>query len=230
MMLRIDLISAVPDLMKSPIEHSIIKRAREAGLVEIVLHDLHEYTTDKHGRIDDYPYGGGAGMVMTPQPIFDCVDALKKDRDYGEIIFTAPDGDAFSQKEANRLSMVENIIILCGHYKGVDQRVRDSLITQEYRIGDVVLSGGELPALMIVDAIVRLLPGALGDSESALDDAFMDGLLAPPEYTRPSVYREMKVPDVLQSGDHSKIAEWKEKVAAEKTRQLRPDLMKKFEN
>lgn len=228
--MRIDLISAVPDLMRSPIEHSIIKRARESGRVEIVLHNLHDYTTDKHGRIDDYAYGGGAGMVMTPQPIFDCVESLKTERDYGDIIFTAPDGNAFTQKEANRLSLVENIIILCGHYKGVDQRVRDALITREYRIGDVVLSGGELPALMMVDAIVRLIPGALGDSESALDDAFMDGLLAAPEYTRPSVYRGMKVPEVLQSGDHRKITRWKEEQAVEKTRRLRPDLMEKFEN
>ncbi|HKI47188.1 MAG TPA: tRNA (guanosine(37)-N1)-methyltransferase TrmD [Balneolales bacterium] len=228
--MRIDLISAVPDLMRSPIENSIIKRARESGHVEIVLHDLHDYTTDKHGRIDDYAYGGGAGMVMTPQPIFDCVESLKTERDYGEIIFTAPDGDAFTQQEANRLSLVENIIILCGHYKGVDQRVRDSVITREYRIGDVVLSGGELPALMMVDAVVRLIPGTLGDSESALDDAFMDGLLAAPEYTRPAVYRGMKVPEVLQSGDHSKITRWKEEQAIGKTRRLRPDLMEKFEN
>ena len=228
--MRIDLISAVPDLMRSPIDHSIIKRARESGHVEIVLHNLHDFTNDKHGRIDDYAYGGGAGMVITPQPIFDCVESLKKERKYGEVIFTAPDGDAFTQKEANRLSLVENIIILCGHYKGVDQRVRDSLITREYRIGDVVLSGGELPALMMVDAVVRLIPGALGDSESALDDAFMDGLLAAPEYTRPAEFRGMKVPDVLQSGDHRKITKWKEKQAIEKTRRLRPDLMEKFEN
>ena len=228
--MRIDLISAVPDLMRSPIEHSIIKRARESGHVEIMLHNLHDFTNDKHGRIDDYAYGGGAGMVMTPQPIFDCVESLKREREYGEVIFTAPDGDAFTQKEANRLSMVDNIIILCGHYKGVDQRVRDSLITREYRIGDVVLSGGELPALMMVDSIVRLIPGALGDSESALDDAFMDGLLAAPEYTRPAEFRGMKVPEVLQSGDHRKITKWKEEQAIEKTRRLRPDLMEKFEN
>ncbi len=228
--MRIDLVSAVPDLMESPLRHSIIGRARASGLVEIVSHDLHDYTSDKHGRIDDYPYGGGAGMVITPQPVFDCIEALQKERHYAEIIFTAPDGIAFTQEEANRLSLVENMIILCGHYKGIDQRIRDTLITREYRVGDVVLSGGEIPALLMVDAVVRLLPGVLGDSESALDDAFMDGLLAPPEYTRPGEYRGMTVPDVLQSGDHKKIARWKEQQAIKKTRRLRPDLIKKLEN
>lgn len=226
--MRIDIISAVPELLESPLSGSIIKNARQAGLAEIHVHNLRDFSKDKHHKVDDYPFGGGAGMVMTPQPIFDCVENLKSKHQYGEIIFTAPDGVRFDQQEANRLSLNENLIFLCGHYKGVDQRVRDSLITKEYSIGDYVLSGGELPVLVIIDSIIRLLPGVLGDSESALDDSFQDGLLAPPVYTRPAEYKGLKVPEVLQSGDHSKIKAWRNEQAVQRTKALRPDLYKKF--
>lgn len=229
-MMRIDLISAVPKLLRSPLEHSIVQNARNAGLVDIRIHDLHDYSSNKHKKIDDYQYGGGAGMVMSVQPIFDCIEGLKQQRSYSEIIFTAPDGEAYNQKEANRLSLSKNLIILCGHYKGVDHRVREALITKEYSAGDVVLSGGELPALLIVDSIVRLLPGALGDSESALEDSFQEPLLAAPVYTRPPEYKGLKVPDVLQGGDHRKIDEWREEQALERTKRLRPDLYKKYLN
>ena len=221
--MRIDIISAVPALLESPLQNSIIKNAQDAGLTEIVVHDLRDYTEDKHQKIDDYPYGGGAGMVMTPQPVFSCINRLKSEREYDEIIFTAPDGEQFDQKAANRLSLHENIIILCGHYKGIDQRVRDALITKEYTIGDYVLSGGELPALVMTDAIIRLLPGVLGDAESALDDSFQDDILAAPVYTRPPEYEGLKVPDVLQSGDHKRIKEWRHRLALERTKKLRPD-------
>lgn len=227
-MMRIDIISAVPELMESPLNHSIIKNARENGVVEIHLHDLRSYSEDKHKKVDDYPYGGGAGMVLTPQPIFSCIAKLKEQREYGEIIFTAPDGEAFDQTAANELSIKENILILCGHYKGVDQRVRDSLITKEYSIGDFVLSGGELPALVITDAVVRLLPGVLGDAESALNDSFQNGLLEGPVYTRPSEFKGMKVPEVLRSGDHQKVEKWRHEQSLEQTKKRRPDLYKKF--
>lgn len=224
-MLRIDLISGVPDLLKSPLEHSIIARGREKKRVEIFIHDLREYSTDKHQKIDDYPYGGGAGMVLSAQPIFSCIEQLKSERKYDEVIFTAPDGQPFKQQTANQLSVKQNLIILCGHYKGVDQRVRDELVTKEYTIGDYVLSGGELPALVMTDAIVRLLPGVLGDAESALNDSFQDGLLEAPVYTRPAVYKGISVPDVLLSGDHIKIKEWRSEKALERTKQRRPDLL-----
>ncbi|MCC5914142.1 MAG: tRNA (guanosine(37)-N1)-methyltransferase TrmD [Balneolaceae bacterium] len=226
--MRIDLISAVPDLLKSPLEHSIVGRAREKELAEIVIHDLRDHTEDKHRKIDDYPYGGGAGMVLTAQPIFSCVEKLQQEREYDEILFTAPDGEKFKQKHANQLSMKGNIIILCGHYKGVDQRVRDELITGEFSIGDVVLSGGELPALVITDALVRLLPGVLGDAESALTDSFQNDLLEGPVYTRPANFRGLKVPDVLMSGDHKKIEEWRSMKSEERTKQRRPDLYENF--
>jgi len=228
--MRIDIISAVPQLLESPLNSSILKNAQDAGIAGIFVHDLRDYTDDKHKKIDDYPYGGGAGMVMTPQPIFSCIKSLMKERRYDEIVFTAPDGERFDQKEANKMSLHENIILLCGHYKGVDQRVRDELITKEYSIGDYVLSGGELPALIMTDAIVRLLPGVLGDAESALDDSFQDDLLAPPVYTRPPDYAGLKVPEVLQSGDHKKIIDWRSKTALERTKKLRPDLYKKYIN
>lgn len=227
-MLRIDIISGVPNLLDSPIEHSIVGRAREKKLVDIHIHDLRHYSDDKHLKIDDYPYGGGAGMVLSVQPIFSCIEKLKSERDYDEIIFTAPDGEVFDQTNANELSIKKNLIILCGHYKGVDQRVRDALISKEFSIGDYVLSGGELPALVITDALVRLLPGALGDSESALTDSFQEDLLEAPVYTRPAEFEGLKVPDVLLSGDHKKIEQWRSNQAVERTRHRRPDLYEKF--
>lgn len=226
--MRIDIISAVPDLLQSPLNHSIIGRARKEHIVDIHIHDLRDYTEDKHRKIDDYPYGGGPGMVLSPQPIFSCIEKLKEERKYDEIIFTAPDGDLFDQKSANELSVKKNLIILCGHYKGVDQRVRDTLITKEYSIGDYVLSGGELPALVITDAVVRLLPGSLGDSESALTDTFQDDLLEGPVYTRPADFRSMKVPGILLSGDHKKVKQWKFKKSLEWTRKKRPELFKNY--
>lgn len=227
-MMRIDIISAVPELLESPINHSIIKNARENGLVEIHIHDLREYSEDKHNKVDDYPYGGGAGMVLTPQPIFSCIEKLKSEREYDEILFTAPDGEPFDQAAANDLSIRKNILILCGHYKGVDQRVRDALITREFSIGDYVLSGGELPALVITDAIVRLLPGVLGDAESALGDSFQNGLLEGPVYTRPAEFRDMEVPEVLRSGDHQKVENWRHEQSLERTKKQRPDIYRKF--
>jgi len=227
-MMRIDIISAVPALLESPLNHSIVKRAIDKELVEIFVHDLRDYTEDKHNKIDDYPYGGEPGMVLTPQPIFSCIEHLQSERDYDELIFTAPDGNMFEQAEANALSLKQNIIILCGHYKGVDQRVRDELITKEYSIGDYVLSGGEIPALVITDAIIRLLPGVLGDAGSALNDSFQDGLLEGPVYTRPAEFKGLKVPDVLRSGDHNKVAEWKQKQSEKRTKERRSDLYQKF--
>jgi tRNA (guanine37-N1)-methyltransferase len=227
-MLRIDIISAVPDLLYSPINNSIIKRARDKGLVQIHIHDLRDYTTDKHQKIDDYPYGGGAGMVLSPQPVFDCIEKLTSERRYDEVIFTAPDGDVFEQQHANQLSVKNNIIFLCGHYKGVDQRIRDELITREFSIGDYVLSGGELPALVMTDAVTRLIPGVLGDSESALTDSFQDTLLDAPVYTRPSTFRGLEIPDVLLSGDHKKIEKWRSDEAEKRTKERRPDLYDKF--
>ncbi|MDX1618083.1 MAG: tRNA (guanosine(37)-N1)-methyltransferase TrmD [Balneolaceae bacterium] len=227
-MMRIDIISAVPELLESPLDHSIVKNARESGNVEIYIHDLRDYSEDKHNKVDDYPYGGGAGMVLTPQPIFSCIESLKRERSYDEIIFTAPDGDRFDQDAANDLSIKNNIIVLCGHYKGVDQRVRDALITQEYSIGDYVLSGGELPALVIIDAVVRLLPGVLGDADSALNDSFQNGLLEGPVYTRPATFKGMDVPEVLRSGDHQKIEKWRHEQSLERTKKQRPEIYKKF--
>lgn len=226
--MRIDIISAVPALLSGPLEHSIVKRAKEKGLIEIFVHDLRDYTENKHKKIDDYPYGGEPGMVLTPQPIFSCIEKLKSERDYDEIIFTAADGEHFEQKDANALSLKKNLIILCGHYKGVDQRVRDALITKEYSIGDFVLSGGELPAMAITDAVVRLLPGSIGDAGSALNDSFQEGLLEAPVYTRPADFKGMKVPDVLVSGDHNKVEEWKAGQSRKRTKERREDLYKKF--
>ncbi|REL39168.1 tRNA (guanosine(37)-N1)-methyltransferase TrmD [Rhodohalobacter sp. SW132] len=227
--MRIDIISGVPDLLHSPLDHSIVGRARNDGHVDIHVHDLRDYSEDKHLKIDDYPYGGGAGMVLSPQPIFSCIEKLKSEREYDEIIFTAPGGETFEQSHANRLSIKMNIIILCGHYKGVDQRVRDQLITAEFSIGDYVLSGGELPALVMTDAIVRLIPGVLGDAESALSDSFQNELLEGPIYTRPAEFRGLKVPDVLRSGDHKKIEQWRMDQSIKQTKERRPDLYKKFD-
>jgi len=227
--LRIDLIAAVPDIFQSPLESSILKRAQEKGLVTIVTHNLHEYAKDAYKHIDDTPFGGGAGMILQCEPIFECIEQLMSERTYDEIIYTSPDGQVFNQDIANELSLKGNIIILAGHYKGIDQRVRDHLITREISIGDVVLSGGELPALMITDAIVRLVPGVLGDAESSLSDAFMnEGLLDCPHYTRPAVFRGMEVPEVLRSGNHALIEEWRIQQSVEKTKQLRPDIFDKY--
>jgi len=228
-MLRIDIISAVPALLESPLSHSIVGRARNNEYVDIHIHDLRDYTEDKHLKIDDYPYGGGAGMVLTPQPIFSCIESLKTDREYDDIIFTAPNGKQFNQKAANRLSVSKNLMILCGHYKGVDQRVIDELMTVEYSIGDYVLSGGELPAMVMTDAITRLIPGVLGDAESALSDSFQSDLLEGPAYTRPASFKGNDVPDVLMSGDHKKIDQWKHDQSVKQTKERRPDLYKKFD-
>jgi tRNA (guanine37-N1)-methyltransferase len=228
-MLRIDIISGVPSLLESPLSNSIVGRAREKGIVDIHIHDLRNYSEDKHRKIDDYPYGGGAGMVLSIQPIFSCIEKLKNERSYDEIIFTAPDGKKYEQSDANQLSVCKNLMILCGHYKGVDHRVREALITNEYSIGDYVLSGGEIPALVITDSIVRILPGALGDSESALTDSFQESLLSAPVYTRPSNFKGMKVPEVLTTGDHKKIEAWRKEQAIQRTKQFRPDLFKNFQ-
>ena len=223
-MIRFDLISAVPDLLHSPLNHSIVKIARDKGYALTEVHGLRDYSTDKHKKVDDYPFGGGAGMVLTPQPVFDCHDVLAAQRTYDEVIFMTPDAPVFTQADANRLSLKSNIMILCGHYKGVDQRIRDEIITSEYSIGDYVLSGGELPALVVVDAVVRLIPGVIGDAESALSDSFMDDLLDAPQYTRPAEFRGLEVPEVLRSGDHKKIREWRKRQSEDKTKSIRPDL------
>lgn len=228
-MLRIDIISAVPNLLQGPLNHSIVGRAREQNLVDIHVHDLRDYTEDKHLKIDDYPYGGGAGMVLTPQPVFSCIEALKEEREYDEIVFTAPDGKPFEQADANQLSVRKNLIFLCGHYKGVDQRIRDQLVTAEFSIGDYVLSGGELPAMVMTDAIVRLIPGVLGDAESALTDSFQADLLEGPVYTRPASFKGLDVPKVLMSGDHKRIEKWRLEQSIRRTKDRRPDLYEKFD-
>lgn len=223
--MRIDIITVVPDILKSPFEASILKRAIEKGLVEIHLHNLRDYVTDKYRQIDDYQYGGGAGMVMMVEPIDKCITALKAERDYDEVIYMTPDGETLKQGMANQLSLLENIIILCGHYKGVDQRVREHFITREISVGDYVLSGGELGAAVLCDAVIRLLPGVLGNETSALTDSFQDNLLAPPIYTRPAEYKGWKVPEILTSGNFPKIETWREEQAYERTQRLRPDLL-----
>ncbi|WMX13370.1 MULTISPECIES: tRNA (guanosine(37)-N1)-methyltransferase TrmD [unclassified Aureispira] len=223
--MRIDIISAVPSLMESPFAHSIMQRAQDKGLLEIVLHDLRTYGIGKHKQIDDYQFGGGAGMVMMVEPIANVIESLKAERDYDEIIYMTPDGERLEQKHCNQLSLKENLIILCGHYKGVDQRVRDLYITKEISIGDFVLSGGELPAAVLVDSIGRLLPGVLNDESSALFDSFQDNLLAPPVYTRPADYKGHKIPDILLSGHKRKIEDWRDEQAYLRTQKLRPDLL-----
>lgn len=207
------------------VDCSILKRARDKGLVEIYVHNLRDYTTNKHRKVDDYPFGGEAGMVMQIQPIDACISKLKSERHYDEIIFTSPDGEQFNQPMANTLSLLDNIIILCGHYKGVDWRVREHLVTKEISVGDYVLTGGELPAAIIADAVVRIIPGVIGDEQSALSDSFQDNLLAPPVYSRPAVYNGWEVPEILLSGHEAKIAQWRYDMALERTRRLRPDLL-----
>lgn len=223
--MRIDIITVLPELLDSPLNNSILKRAQEKGLAEIVVHNLRDFTLDKHRRVDDYPFGGEAGMVMQIEPVDRAISYLKEQRHYDEVIYTSPDGELFDQPMANSLSMLENIIILCGHYKGIDYRIREHLVTREISIGDYVLTGGEMPAAIIADAIVRLIPGAIGDEQSALSDSFQDNLLAPPVYTRPAEYKGWRVPDVLLSGHQRKIDEWKHEQAVERTRRLRPGLL-----
>ena len=223
--MRIDIITVLPGLLRSPFDESIIRRARQKGIAEINIIDLRDYSTDKHRSVDDYPFGGGAGMVMMIEPVYNCITRLKSERHYDEVIYTSPDGAGFTQAMANELSMKENIIILAGHYKGIDQRIRDHLITREISIGDYVLTGGELPAAVITDAIVRLLPGAISDAESALSDSFQDGLLAPPQYTRPAEFMGWKVPDILTGGNTPEIERWRFEQSLRITREKRPDLL-----
>ena len=224
--MRIDILTVLPELLFSPLNYSIVNRARDKGLVEINIVNLHEFAKDKYKSVDDYAFGGGAGMVMMIEPVYKALEKLKSERKYDEIIYTSPDGERFSQKLANELSMRENLIILAGHYKGIDQRIREFLITREISIGDYVLSGGEIPAAVITDAIVRLIPGAMSDEQSALSDSFQDDLLAPPVYTRPADFMGWKVPDVLLSGHTAEIDKWRHEQSVERTRKLRPDLMK----
>ena len=223
--MRIDIITVLPELLKSPFEASILKRAIEKGLVEVHMHNLRDFSTNNYNQIDDYQFGGGAGMVMMIEPIDKCISKLKAERDYDEVIYMTPDGETLNQGIANQLSCQENIILLCGHYKGVDQRVRDQFITREISVGDFVLSGGELAAEIVCDAVIRLLPGVLGNETSALTDSFQDDLLAPPIYTRPSEYKGWKVPDILLSGHNEKIDKWREEQAFKRTEELRPDLL-----
>ena len=223
--MRIDIITVLPEMLESPFSCSIVKRAIDKGLVDIKVHNLRDYSTNKHRKVDDYPFGGEAGMVMTIEPIDRCISALKSERHYDEVIFTAPDGELFNQSMANSLSLAGNLIILCGHYKGIDYRIREHLVTREISIGDYVLTGGELAAAVITDAVVRLIPGAIGDEQSALADSFQDNLLEPPIYTRPAVYKGWEVPQILLSGHEAKIAEWKHEQALARTRLLRPDLL-----
>jgi len=226
--MRIDIISVLPEILESPFSYSIIKRAKDKGLAEIHLHNLRDYSDDKHRKIDDYSFSKGAGMVMAIQPIEKAIETLKSERNYDEIIFTTPDGMVFNQKAANNLSLKKNIIILCGHYKGIDQRIRDHYITMEISVGDYVLTGGELAASIIIDSIVRLLPGVLSDETSALTDSFQDNLLSPPVYTRPAEYKGMKVPEVLLSGNDKLVDNWKHEQSIERTKKLRPDLYRKY--
>ena len=223
--MRIDIITVVPDLLKSPFEASILKRAIEKGLVEIHFHNLREYTSSNYKQVDDYQYGGGAGMVMMVEPIDKCITKLKSERDYDEVIYLTPDGEVLNQVMANTLSLKGNLILLCGHYKGVDQRVRDLFVTKEISIGDYVLSGGELAAAVLCDSIIRLIPGVLGNETSALTDAFQDNLLSPPIYTRPANYKGLEVPKILLSGHQKKIDEWRDEKALERTQDRRPDLL-----
>jgi tRNA (guanine37-N1)-methyltransferase len=226
--MRIDIISVLPEMFEGPLNYSIVKRSRDKNIVEIYVHNLRDFSIDKHRRVDDYSFSKGAGMVMTIQPIESAIEFLKSQRSYDEIIYTSPDGLPFNQQEANNLSMMKNLIILCGHYKGIDHRIREQMITREISIGDYVLTGGELAAAVITDSIVRLLPGAISDETSALSDSFQDNLLSPPVYTRPADYKGMKVPDILLSGNDKLIEEWKLQQAIERTKKLRPDLYLKY--
>lgn len=224
--MRIDILTVLPEMLESPLNCSILKRAQTKGLAEFHVHNLRDYSTNKHRKVDDYPFGGEAGMVMQIEPVDRCIAKLKSERTYDEVIYTSPDGELLTQPMANSLSLLENIIILCGHYKGIDWRIREHLITKEISIGDYVLTGGEIPAVVIADAVVRLVPGVIGDEQSALSDSFQDNLLAPPVYTRPADYNGWKVPDILLSGHEAKIAEWRQEQAYERTKLLRPDLLK----
>lgn len=223
--MRIDFLTVLPEMFESPLGCSILKRAADKGLVDFHVHNLRDYTSDRHRKVDDYPFGGEAGMVMKIEPVDRCISALKAERDYDEVIFTSPDGETFNQPIANSMSMLGNIIILCGHYKGIDYRIREHFITREISVGDYVLTGGEIPAIIIADAIVRLIPGAIGDEQSALSDSFQDNLLAPPVYTRPADYNGWTVPEILLSGHEAKISQWRHDQALERTRRLRPDLL-----
>lgn len=223
--MRIDILTLFPELLESPFEASILKRAIQSGKASVHFHNLRDYSRNKQKQVDDYPFGGGAGMVMMVEPIDRCIQTLKKERDYDAVIYLTPDGETLNQQNANRFSTLENIILLCGHYKGVDQRVRDQLISHEISIGDFVLSGGELAAAVFCDSIIRLIPGVLGDESSALTDSFQDGLLAPPIYTRPANYKGWEVPEILTSGNTPKVEAWREEKALERTRKLRPDLL-----
>lgn len=223
--MRIDILTVLPEMFDSPLNCSILKRAQDKGLVDISVINLRDYTTNKHRKVDDYPFGGEAGMVMQIEPIDRAIADLRSQREYDEVIFTSPDGETFNQPMANAMSLLNNIIILCGHYKGIDYRIREHLITREISVGDYVLTGGELPALAITDAIVRLIPGAIGDEQSALSDSFQDNLLAPPVYTRPADYKGWQVPEILLSGHQAKIDQWRYEQAVERTRRLRPDLL-----
>ncbi len=224
--MRIDIITVLPEMLESPLGCSIVRRACDKGLAEIHVHNLRDYSTGRYRKVDDYPFGGDAGMVIQIEPVDRCLSALKAQRDYDEVIFTAPDGEVFNQKIANSLSMLQNIVILCGHYKGIDYRIREHLITREISVGDYVLTGGEMPAAIITDAIVRLLPGAIGDEQSALSDSFQDNLLEPPVYTRPAVYKGWSVPEILLSGHQARIDAWKHEQSLERTARLRPELLK----
>jgi tRNA (guanine37-N1)-methyltransferase len=224
--MRIDILTVMPEALESPLHCSILQRAQDKGLVEIHVHNLRDWSLRKHRKVDDYPFGGEAGMVMQIEPVWRCMEELKSQRDYDEIIFTSPDGDQLDQPMANALSLKENLMILCGHYKGVDYRIREHLITREITIGDYVLTGGELPAAVIADAVVRLIPGAIGDEQSALTDSFQDGLIEAPVYTRPEVFNGWHVPEILLSGHQAKIADWKMQMSLERTRRLRPNLLK----
>lgn len=223
--MHIDILTILPELIESPLGHSIIKRAKEKGIVEICLHNIRDYSQNKQKQVDDYAFGGGAGMVMSIEPIDLLISKLKREREYDEIIYLSPDGEPFNQQTANYLATKENIILLCGHYKGIDQRVRDNLVTREISIGDYVLSGGELAAAVITDCIVRVLPGGMSDETSALTDSFQDGLLAPPVYTRPANYKGWTIPEILLSGHQEKIDEWRHQQSLERTKKLRPDLL-----
>jgi len=223
--MRIDIITVLPELFKGPFDNSIIKRAIDKGAVSIHIHNLRDYTEDKHKRVDDYAFGGGAGMVLQIEPIYNCITSLKKERSYDEIIYMSPDGETLSQKISNSISLLDNIIILCGHYKGIDHRVREHLITREISIGDYVITGGELAATILTDSVVRLLPDAMSDISSALSDSFQDNLLAPPIYTRPEIFNGWKVPEILMSGNTKEIDKWKYDISLERTKKLRPDLL-----
>lgn len=223
--MRIDILTVLPEMLESPLGCSILKRAQDKGLCEIVVHNLRQWSTNKHRKVDDYPFGGEAGMVMMVEPVDRAITELKSQRDYDEVIFTSPDGELLTQPMANSLSLCRSLIILCGHYKGVDYRIREHLVTKEISIGDYVLTGGEIPAVVIADSIIRLIPGAIGDEQSALSDSFQDNLLAPPVYTRPAEYNGWKVPDVLLSGHAARIDDWKHEQALARTRALRPDLL-----